>query len=174
MNAAHAHLLVNHLPVVGVLFAFLALVLSSIKKRDEMEWGALVLFVVVGIAVLPAYFSGEGAEKVVEHLPGVAEKLIENHEETAEAAAILTVITGLTALVGIFFRQHRTKVFLGLYLLSLITGGTLAYTAKLGGEIRHQEIRKDFVPVQKGQGVMMGKEDESAGEEEGEKGEEAR
>ena len=46
--------------------------------------------IMVGVSVVPVYFSGEPAEGKIEHLPGVTEKNIHNHEEAAEFLGIAT------------------------------------------------------------------------------------
>ena len=62
MNAAHMHLLVNHLPVTGSIFAILLLVWSLARKNTDIARAALGLFVIAAITGLAAYFTGARLE----------------------------------------------------------------------------------------------------------------
>lgn len=103
----------------------------------------------IAVAALPVYFIGEPAEEIVEHLPGVEEAIIEGHEESALVAFIAVGILGVAAL-GVLWRYchtdtiPRTLVTAGL-ILSTIVFGLMAWTADLGGKIRHSEIRSESV-----------------------------
>jgi hypothetical protein len=80
MNWAYVHLALNHLPVIGAIFGVLLLLLALLRKSEELKRVSLGVFVITALLALPIYFTGEPAEEVVEHLPGVAEPLIERHE----------------------------------------------------------------------------------------------
>jgi uncharacterized membrane protein len=145
MNAAHLHLALNHVPVVGIWFALLVLVLALLRASEELKRAALILFAAVGLASVPAYFSGQEAEEIVEHLPGVEHDRIEEHEESGRWAAILGGALALlaAALLWRFRAPHPLPGWaVGVpLLLALIVGAVMARTATLGGEIRHEEIR---------------------------------
>ena len=84
MNAAHIHLLLNHFPILGALFAagvLLAGVLFNDRKINQVGLVSLVLF---AILTIPAFLTGEGAEEVLEELPGISNASIKDHEEIAE------------------------------------------------------------------------------------------
>ncbi len=166
MNPAHLHLLVNHLPIFGTLFALLlsggALLLSPFRRG--LFLGAVVLAVIGGIGGFVAENTGEGAEEVVEDLPGVSESLIHAHEEAAETAAILG---GLAAAVGIGLmvaggRREQVPAWApaGLALVSLVATGAMGYTGATGGVIRHTEIR-DGAPAGGAEAGEEGEEEEA-------------
>src|SRR5690606_2501963 len=72
-------------------------------KNESVSRAVLFLVVIVGAFAAVAYFSGEPTEEAVEHLPGIAEQYIEEHEEKAKVAfgsAIVTSIVGLAALLA--------------------------------------------------------------------------
>jgi hypothetical protein len=53
-------------------------------KSEELKKMSLWVFVLVALVALPVYLTGEPAEEVVEHLPGVAESFIESYEEMTQ------------------------------------------------------------------------------------------
>lgn len=150
MNAAHIHLVVNHLPVMGLLFGAGFLVVGLLSKKDLLIKSAFVLFIIAAIGAVITFFSGEGAEEVIEHLPGVDGALIHTHEEAGETALIGMIGMGLLAIGGLwvyrFMNRIRITAAVLIFLASVLALGWLAYTANLGGDIRHPEVRKDFVP----------------------------
>ncbi len=145
MNAAHLHLVVNHLPVLGVLFGLVLLAGGRFRRSEELTRAALWTFVFAGVAGLGAYLSGSGAEETVEGLAGVSERLVESHEEAAllaTAAAGLTGVLALTALLGYRRGSAFPRWFNAAVLATaLVAGGLMARAANLGGRIRHPEIQ---------------------------------
>jgi hypothetical protein len=87
----------------------LLLLLALLRKSEELKRVSLGVFVFTALIVLPFYFTGEPAEEVVEHLPGVAEPLIERHENAALFALLIAGVTGIAALIWliIFRRAER-------------------------------------------------------------------
>lgn len=147
MNEAHFHLLVNHLPIVGLLIGILALIVGLILKKREVQLTALGIFVFSAITSALAFYSGEGAEEVVENMAGISETLIHTHEEYAESFFTLTLILGATALIAFIAELKKINVSRYLIILTLllaISDGVLAsFVGTSGGEIRHSEIRND-------------------------------
>ncbi len=145
MNQAHLHLLFNHLPILGTLFGLLILGGGFFLKNDTVKRTALGLFVLSALLAIPAYLTGEGAEEVVESLPGVTENLIEAHEEMANIFLGLVGALGLFALVTFYTDFKSKKVAPMLYTLTFVAAlGTMLFAQRVGssgGEIRHTEIR---------------------------------
>ncbi len=147
MNAAHLHLLVNHLPIVGFALGLILLAATLLRRGDRGMFVAAALVVVIsGAGGLAAQFTGEPAEEVVEHLPGVSEELIESHEKAGLIATILASITTLVAIV-LSFVTLRKEGRIGviplsvLFVATLATCGAMAWAGSTGGKIRHTEIR---------------------------------
>ena len=59
MNAAHAHLMLNHVPVLGVVFGVLLLVTAMVRKSDELFKTSLVAFAICAAVGVPVYLTGE-------------------------------------------------------------------------------------------------------------------
>jgi uncharacterized membrane protein len=146
MNAAHFHLLVNHLPLAGLLFGLIILVGALVANSKPVANAAQLVLVLAALLVFPAYFSGEGAEHgLMDQVQGIEKPLIHEHEEAALVSLILTIIVGVTAAITLFI-NNRAKTENKVLIYALLIVGTfalasIAQVAKLGGEIRHTEIR---------------------------------
>ena len=146
MTPVHLHLLLNHLPVVGTILAMLILAYALLRRSAELTRVSLGLFVLLAVAGAVVYLTGEPAEEAVESLAGVSEAGIESHEEAALLATLLLGALGAVALVGLVaFRKRAAGIPRGFaalaLLLSLGPAAAMGYTANLGGQIRHTEIR---------------------------------
>jgi uncharacterized membrane protein len=154
MNGVQLHLVLNHLPVFGILFGFVVLALGVWRRNDSWTRLALGVLVVVGITAALAMMTGEGAEEAVEHLPGVSEAIIHEHEEAAELTALITYALGAGALVSLWVFRRRTiprALSVTALAFAMATSGFVAYTAHLGGQIRHTEIRSGALAAGRGQ-----------------------
>ena len=113
-----------------------------------MKRVALLLTVLLGLGTIPAFTSGEGAEEVLEGRPGVAEALVQTHEERAEAAAIATWVAAGLAAIGLVASLRGGGVpgwAASVTLAALVVSGALLpWAARPGGQISHPEARPGF------------------------------
>lgn len=144
MNLAHLHLVLTHIPVVGIGFGLVLLTIALVRKSQELQKVSLGFLVVTALITIPVYFTGEPAEELVEHLSGVSEAVVDRHEDAAQVTLIVVGILGAMALAGLVLCRrgsHLPKMFVAaLLFLTLGVGGVMAWTANLGGQIRHTEI----------------------------------
>jgi len=146
VSAAHLHLVLNHIPVLGtLLFAPLVLLWGLLRQSRDVTQIALLLTVLLAATAIPIYLTGEPAEKQVEHQPWFDKQRVEAHEERAEAGLIAVLVTGAAALAGLWLsrggRPQRRGIST-LVLVGLIVSAVLFALAALdGGQIRHDEIR---------------------------------
>jgi len=140
MSPAHLHIVLAHLPIIGIFFG---LVLLAVSRSLHMWRAALIIFTVVGLASGGVYLLGEEAEEIVEDMAGISHDLIEEHEEAALWAMISGIVLGLASAVGLFLsRRARPKGSMAVILvLALLTAAIMAVTANRGGQINHPEIR---------------------------------
>jgi hypothetical protein len=135
--------MLNHVPVLGVLFVVFALAIGLGFRSPAVLRFGLAALVVVALAAIPAFLSGEPAEEAVEDLAGVTASAIEPHEDAARVAFYGLELLGLVALIGLLRSRGRgaKPAFAGLLLVaSLALGVGMAWTAHLGGRIRHPEM----------------------------------
>ena len=148
MNSVEMHLALTHVPVILSLVGLVILIVAILKRNRTLTKTSYIIILIAGVAALPVFFSGEGAEEAVEHLPGISEAIIERHEEVAKLAMIAIAATGALSLAALFFLRwvvasHILKATV--LLLAVTSGGLMAQTAHLGGQIRHSEIRSTVV-----------------------------
>lgn len=152
MNDAHFHLVVNHLPIVGTLVGFLVLLAGYIIKNRQVKNTALGIFVFSALTSIAAFYTGEGAEEIVENIPGISETLLHNHEEYAELFFTTILILGGASLVSLFLEYKKSQFakygFAVVLLLSITSIVISKYVGTSGGEIRHTEIRNDADLIQ--------------------------
>jgi hypothetical protein len=146
MSGVHLHLLVNHAPVFGSIFALALVMVSLFTARDVLRRTALVLLVVTGAAGAAANYTGEPAEDAVRGYPGIRRGIIHEHEEMGEKAWLAAALVGVLALGGLA-RWRRGPVpngaAYGTLVGAALVSGLMAYTALLGGRVRHTEVRPD-------------------------------
>ncbi|WP_456429017.1 hypothetical protein [Rhodocaloribacter sp.] len=147
MSAAHVHLLLNHVPILGILFGTLLLAFALWRKKPELVRLSLGLFVFTGLVAIVVYLTGEGAEELVEHGPGVSESLIEAHEDAALFAFIAALVLGAASLAALFVRDLQQRLAPVVLALAVVTSGLMVWTGAQGGQINHPEIRSDTAVI---------------------------
>ncbi len=148
MNAAHIHLLLNHIPILGTIFGLLLLCYGIWKHSDEIKKASLGTFVITALITIPVYLTGDGAAQIVGNLPEVSVAIIRRHDSAATITLVAIEILGALSLFSLWFgRGNRglkpwlTGVIL---VIALICSGLGSWTGSIGGEIRHTEVRPGF------------------------------
>lgn len=144
MNAAHAHLLLNHVPILGTLFGVLLLGYGLWAHKLDFVKAGFITFVVTGASALLVFLNGEGAEEIVETIPGISGALIEAHEDVALFAMIAALLLGAAALAGLLIARKKAlppRFGAAVLVLGLVVTGAVGWTGYLGGQIHHTELR---------------------------------
>ena len=145
ITAVHLHLSLNHLPVVGSVFALALLAWGFWRRSEVLQRAGLAAVIIVAVAALAAYLTGEPAWEDIMDLPGDNDPYILAHQSAAQFAFGAASLTGIMALITLATGRRRKPVVvwlvIGVLMLSLATAGLMGYAANLGGMIRHTEIR---------------------------------
>ncbi len=151
MNDAHLHLAINHLPIVGLMIGILVLIVGAFLKAPQVKATALGIFIFSALAAIAANYTGDGAEDIIENIPGISETFIETHEEYAEQFLTLILILGGASLITFFLSIKKWSIAKYGYILVAILAITSIISAKYvgtsGGEIRHTEIRNETTNI---------------------------
>lgn len=144
MNGAHLHLLLNHLPVIGTIFAGVLAAAAYFRRSEELARAAFTAMAATATCAALAFLSGEPAEEALEALGLASESLIHAHEEAAEAALWASLAWGGLGAFGLWRLRARPAPasFWAVVLAGfLAAAGLMARAANLGGLIRHSELR---------------------------------
>jgi hypothetical protein len=147
MNAAHLHVLVNHVPMAFAVMALFTMVVGLIAKSVPIKKLSLGMLVLVGIAAGLAFYSGRTAGATMFGEGSPYEEYVERHEESAETTWIVAIVVGVVGLAGLVLTKRMHEVpsaFMLVSLLALLVSMFFfAKTANLGGQIMHPELRSD-------------------------------
>jgi uncharacterized membrane protein len=143
LNLVHLHLLLNHVPTVGLIVAFGLLLLAFAKRSDDLKRASLAVYFAIALMSLPTYMTGYSAERAVKNKPGVSQDTVVRHQRAALLGLIFVEATGVVAWFGLW-RNRRpggaTWHVPAVVVLSVVTIGLVAGAANIGGEISHPEI----------------------------------
>jgi hypothetical protein len=149
MNAVQLHLWLNHIPIVGAFFGLCLLAYGVFAKNISIERAGLITLILISLAAIPAFLTGEEAEEAVERLPGVSGHYIEEHEHLAETALWVMISTGILSLFALALSFLKKKiarpVALAALLGAMVSFGIMVQAGNHGGKIRHSEIRTESV-----------------------------
>jgi hypothetical protein len=144
-NWPHVHLMVNHVPVLGVPFALALLAAGAWLRSGILQRAAAVALVVTALAVPLVFLSGDEASDALDKRPGFDAVLAGDHEDAAELASWAMGGLGLLSaglLVATRKQPAIPRVWLAVLLVAgIAVAGLFARAATLGGRIAHPEIR---------------------------------
>jgi uncharacterized membrane protein len=144
MSFPHLHLLLNHFPVIGTLIVTGLLAWALFRRSGEITRVSLGMVAGIGVIAVIVFFTGEPAEEAIENLPGFSEAITERHEEFALIATIVVASLGALALGALALLRKKEiprRITVWSFVLSIVASGVMGYTALLGGQIRHTEVR---------------------------------
>ena len=149
MNEAHLHLMVNHVPVFGTIFAALLIGWGLLRKSEDVLRLGLIVAVLIGIATWGVQLTGEPAEHALAGTTGFQRRLAHAHEEAAELSTYVISLSAILALVTLVLVRRRHRAGRGLAVVTLLAAfagfGLVSRAALLGGEITHPEARAGWV-----------------------------
>jgi len=150
MTAAHLHLLLNHVPILGTFFALVLLARGAWRGSTEVLRLAWTAFALLALVTVPVFKSGDPAADVVAKRPEVSQPLIDEHEESAKYALLAMAVLGAVSLAGLWLTRRAQPAPAWLRGVSLLVAALvftiMARTGYLGGQIRHAELRPGAGP----------------------------
>jgi uncharacterized membrane protein len=155
MLPVQLHLILNHFPVVLFIVGTLLAALTLWGALKKLRPFALALICLAGLTTVPAYLTGEPAEEAVEEMAWADRDIIHDHEESAEAALVLALITAASAGALLAWQTQLIKLplkdsikvqslmFYVCLAVAIVTTAVMANAAHKGGLIRHEELRSN-------------------------------
>mgnify|MGYP006193843489 CR=1 FL=1 len=146
MNQAHLHMILNHFPIIGLIFGIGVLFYGIIKKHTILVNTAYVMFIICMILAKATMMTGEGAEEIAKEL-GISHDLIHIHEEFAETYMKALYALGIVSILGLVANiKKHSKALIISFVVMILAIGSAALSKSVGtsgGEIRHTEIREN-------------------------------
>jgi hypothetical protein len=148
MIPIEAHLLLNHVPLIGLVFGLVFFVVGLMRASEQALRAGLRIFLAMGIAVLLVVGSGLVSASILADATWLDADALRNHQ----LAGILTlvVLVSLGTLCGVALytsRRHERALSVGVrnavLLFAVIGFGANVWTAYLGGALRHSELERN-------------------------------
>ena len=142
----HAHIILNHIPTAGFVFALFFFLAALFTNNNGMKRGSLVLFVICSIAGVPTYVAGTAAMWALTQptIPEISKAVINSHRDMALWTLFGLAFTGAAAWIELWrYRssgRFSKRSFNLVLLFALITLGIMTETGHRGGLINHPEV----------------------------------
>jgi hypothetical protein len=144
LNAAHLHLVLNHVPTIGAFVALGLLLMALIRRNEAVQQIGLEMLVIIAIVALPVFVTGAAARPALKNGPAFSDTAVRAHLDAAIYGFTVIEFAGFAAWLALFQSSRRGRAA-----RSIVTAATLLLAlglvvmgraATLGGEIRHPEI----------------------------------
>jgi hypothetical protein len=151
-DPAYRHVLLNHLPIVGLAIAWLVLAWALIEGRWSSTVFGLSLVAVLSGSAIGVMSAGDAAYPFVfDSLDGPGREWLDYHTYLGDRWGWLIATNGALAILAIVtgFMRERLRRVAGVTVLAttLVGLATAAIIAEAGGKIRHPEFRLSDPPV---------------------------
>jgi disulfide bond formation protein DsbB len=152
----YVHVLLNPLPVYGLLISWIALIAALISKSRRAHIVALILVFVSSISAWPVYEFGEEAyDRVLTMTDDDGHAWLDEHQARAQKLIYvfyaLAVLSAAAIVVPLRWPKSSVPLALAVVVLGVAVLGSGCYIASAGGKIRHREFRNEPAPPIKSQ-----------------------
>ena len=152
MTLTNLHLMLNHLPIFGMIVLFFLMAHAVIFKKEKLVKIYLWFFAVTALVTIPVFLTGDPSSEYLKSVfPGVNNDLIENHETFGYISLIIILVLGVSGLVALrFFKSKEILPAWFKYsflIVALISVFAISWAGKTGGDIRHSEITAEHTII---------------------------
>lgn len=152
----YVHVLLNPLPVYGLLVSWIALVAALISKSRRALVVTLVLVFITSVSAWPVYeFGKQGYDRVLAMTDDDGHAWLDDHEERADKVIYIFYALAALSVAGILiplrWPKLSTLLAISVALLGAVALGSGVYIAYAGGKVRHREFRNEPAPPIKSQ-----------------------
>jgi hypothetical protein len=102
VNLSHLHLVLNHVPTVGMAVAVGLLFLGVARRLDGLKHVGLEVLFIIAVVTMPAYMTGLAARLELVEQPGISDAATRRHHDAALAGFAVTEIAGFGAWVALW------------------------------------------------------------------------
>lgn len=148
----YVHVLINPLPVYGLLIAIIGLVIALIQRSRSAQVASLVLILICTAIVWPVVHFGEaGYDRVLSLADDQGQAWLNAHMHRADQFAWSYYVLAGVAVLALLLPRKWPKLGPSLTIITLVCScvvlGLGGYIAYAGGKIRHREFRNEPAPV---------------------------
>jgi hypothetical protein len=144
ITPAHLHVLLNHIPIVGLPVVLLFLLWGVARHEDAVVRAALIGTVLLAAGTWLVDYTGDGAKDDIRHLAWFNKDVVKSHEDAGDQSEIAAIATGVVALATLVLarggRGFRRSLVWAVVLLLVVSSGLAARAGWRGGKIRHDEF----------------------------------
>jgi hypothetical protein len=152
----YVHVLLNPLPVYGLLVSWIALIAALVSKSRQALMVTLLLVFMTSISAWPVYEFGEqGYDRVLAMTDDDGHAWLDEHQERAEKIIYifytLAALSITAILLPLRWPKSSVPLAVAVALLGAVVLGSGCYIAYAGGKVRHREFRNEPAPPIKSQ-----------------------
>lgn len=150
-DPAYRHMLLNHIPIVGLAVALVALAAGLLmRERVTIFIGLALVLVTTGMALPISRFGDAAYPTIYDTLNGHGRAWLDHHAEVAETWLPLLLANAALALLAMGLGTLKRNLLIPTAILVFIVAlGSLAGAssiARSGGQIQHPEFRLQSTP----------------------------
>jgi hypothetical protein len=147
----YIHVLLNPLPVYGLLIGLIGLIFALILKSRRAQITTLTLVLISSASAWPVYeFGQQGYDRVLSMADDAGQAWLDEHRERGEDLIwifyVLAALSAIAIAAPIKWPKSSMPLALAVLLLGAVTLGSGAYIAYAGGRVRHREFRNEPPP----------------------------
>jgi hypothetical protein len=147
----YIHVLLNPLPVYGLLIGLIGLVIALILKSRRAQITTLILVLINSASAWPVYeFGQQGYDRVLSMADDAGQAWLDEHRERGEDLIwifyVLVALSAIAIAAPIKWPKSSVPLALAVLFLGAVTLGSGAYIAYAGGRVRHREFRNEPPP----------------------------
>jgi hypothetical protein len=147
----YIHVLLNPLPVYGLLTGLIGLVIALILKSRGAQIATLTLVLISSASAWPVYeFGQQGYDRVLSMADEAGQAWLDEHRERGEDLIwifyVLAALSAIAIAAPIKWPKSSLPLAVAVILLGAVTLGGGVYIAYAGGRIRHREFRNEPPP----------------------------
>jgi hypothetical protein len=147
----YVHVLLNPLPVYGLLISWIGLIAALISKSRRAQIVTLILVFITSISAWPVFeFGQDGYDRVLAMTDDDGHAWLDEHEARAEKLIYIFYALAVLSAAGIIVPLRWPRFAVPFALAVVLLGATAlasgCYIAYAGGKIRHREFRNEPAP----------------------------
>jgi hypothetical protein len=150
----YVHVLLNPIPVYGLLVAWIGLVISFFLKSRRAQIATLALVLITAGSAWPVFEFGEqGYDRVLAMSDDDGQAWLDEHQARADKLIYvfyaLAVMSAVAIVVPMRWPRSSPALVIAVILLGAATLGCGTYIAYAGGKTRHREFRNEPAPAKR-------------------------